>query len=432
MNGLFPEEPEFIVNNSNNSRNMQNQQNMNQNNFNQKNMNQGNYAKVFNSNQNCQIPSQNQNMISYENFDSTGNFFVAPNSNSGGSSKVALFSNSRGNSFQNNSNYQQCYNHNNQNPNYTNNSNQTVPCNCQPITGFSTNFQIEGGSNQNYQPIHNNHQNHQNNNQNCYVNQVNNINNIRQQNNPNNNFKVHSTKNNNYNTNVNKFSKPRQFQSQEYSNNFNFCNNNGFTVQDNTSMDGNYSSTNNNTYVTNNSLNQSQSSNQYIQNINNSNGNHFMPPTSQPMSQEFNMSKNVFNMKELSQNLPVKKISEQEGFNMINNNSINMLNAGKFNSKTMSIVEKKNKDDTKNLTDFLNSLDEDLIDFVRTQKGSRSLQKYLNKITNENLDIIFERLDNRFSDLMVDVYGNYLCQKLVICCSVLQRTVILKSVSFYK
>jgi hypothetical protein len=96
---------------------------------------------------------------------------------------------------------------------------------------------------------------------------------------------------------------------------------------------------------------------------------------------------------------------------------------------TLSISEKKAKDDTKNLVDFLNGLQEDLIDYVRTHKGSRSLQKFLNKITTENLEIILSKLDNKISELMVDVYGNYLLQKLVVSCSPNQRIFILKNIS---
>ncbi len=79
-----------------------------------------------------------------------------------------------------------------------------------------------------------------------------------------------------------------------------------------------------------------------------------------------NFTNNTFQMNELMTEVPnyspQKKYSEG-----LQNNGNNI----KFNSKTMSIMEKKNRDDTKNLTDFLNSLDEDLIDYVRTQKGSR-------------------------------------------------------------
>ena len=75
-----------------------------------------------------------------------------------------------------------------------------------------------------------------------------------------------------------------------------------------------------------------------------------------------NLKFNNFGMSELKKNLvlPPKKFSENS-----------TLEPSKFNSKTMSILEKKNMDDTKNLVDFLNGLDEELIDYVRTQKGSR-------------------------------------------------------------
>jgi hypothetical protein len=84
-------------------------------------------------------------------------------------------------------------------------------------------------------------------------------------------------------------------------------------------------------------------------------------------------------MKNLQNNLPIpytnipNKKFLSENFSNSNNKKLsgNNLLDSKSENKNMSIIEKKKLCDTKNLLEFLNGLDEDLIDFVRTQKGSR-------------------------------------------------------------
>ncbi len=139
----------------------------------------------------------------------------------------------------------------------------------------------------------------------------------------------------------NKFSKPKTYLSQE-------LNNVNFYYKQN-QFNNNPLSVDNPEYIRNNSQIM-QKSNQQTREAINSNCQH-----------NNNQIKDAFNMKEMNFNMdcyPVKKYSEEPKSKL-------------FNSKTMSIVEKKNIDDTKNLKDFLNSLDEELIDFVRTQNGSR-------------------------------------------------------------
>ena len=80
------------------------------------------------------------------------------------------------------------------------------------------------------------------------------------------------------------------------------------------------------------------------------------------------------------------------------------------------------------LDQLMNSLRSNLSSFVRTQKGSRTLQKILDRIPPEKLFVILEQLRGDFSFLMTDTYGNYLCQKLIQCCSAEQRVYILKHI----
>lgn len=59
------------------------------------------------------------------------------------------------------------------------------------------------------------------------------------------------------------------------------------------------------------------------------------------------------------------------------------------------------------------------------------MQKFLNKITPEDLNLFILKLGNEFPALMMDIYGNYFCQKMIQCCSVEQRIDILNYVTLF-
>lgn len=56
------------------------------------------------------------------------------------------------------------------------------------------------------------------------------------------------------------------------------------------------------------------------------------------------------------------------------------------------------------------------------------MQKFLNKISPENLNLFIHRLGSNITVLMIDLYGNYFCQKLFQSCSAEQRIIILNYV----
>lgn len=133
------------------------------------------------------------------------------------------------------------------------------------------------------------------------------------------------------------------------------------SIPENKMSTGSFNNNNNNNKIDNNQIN---------------NQNYYFPPqqnqTSQVKSntdvQSLNNPNEPLNFRETNNffnYIPPRK-TVSENFAMTSSDV-----AQKFNSRTMSIAEKKNRDDTKNLTDFLNSINEDLIDYVRTQKGSR-------------------------------------------------------------
>ena len=91
--------------------------------------------------------------------------------------------------------------------------------------------------------------------------------------------------------------------------------------------------------------------------------------------------------------------------------------------------EKEEKgEEFKDLEELLSAIDCELWLYASSQKGSRNLQKLLNKILSHELDVILEKIKEHFSFLMTDTYGNYFCQKLIQCCSSEQRVFILKNV----
>ncbi len=121
----------------------------------------------------------------------------------------------------------------------------------------------------------------------------------------------------------------------------------------------------------------------------------------------------------LKQNLP-SNFTEQKRSNF----QTKPNKASLFNN-----FEKEEKgDEFTDLEEMLGAIDCELWLYASSQKGSRNLQKLLNKILPHELDVILEKIKEHFSFLMTDTYGNYFCQKLIQCCSSEQRVFILKHV----
>jgi len=102
--------------------------------------------------------------------------------------------------------------------------------------------------------------------------------------------------------------------------------------------------------------------------------------------------------------------------------NLNTVNINSRKHKTSLFNNNQETDDTmSSLTDLLSSLETDLHQFITTQKGSRTMQKFLDRINPQVLDIILERLKDNFAFIMTDLYGNYFCQRLIQSCSSEQR-----------
>jgi len=126
----------------------------------------------------------------------------------------------------------------------------------------------------------------------------------------------------------------------------------------------------------------------------------------------------------------------QEGFN--NNDNIPNLNTSDNYSNQRCTDQKSNfnnnlsssgeLDERSQLYNFVKNLSEELHDFICSQKGSREMQKFLNKITSENLNFLINKIGFNIYKMMTNVYANYFCQKLFQSCSSEQRLKILKYV----
>lgn len=63
---------------------------------------------------------------------------------------------------------------------------------------------------------------------------------------------------------------------------------------------------------------------------------------------------------------------------------------------------------------------------IYNQSGSRFLQKLLTKANKEVIEFFLDEIDSKVNKLMMDKYGNYFCQELLLSCSGTQRLEILK------
>lgn len=71
----------------------------------------------------------------------------------------------------------------------------------------------------------------------------------------------------------------------------------------------------------------------------------------------------------------------------------------------------------------------DIYSICKDQHGCRYLQKVLDERNPEKVEIIFNETKDHVTELMTDLFGNYLCQKLLECVNSDQRTVLVQNAS---
>ncbi|OMJ23105.1 Pumilio domain-containing protein [Smittium culicis] len=108
------------------------------------------------------------------------------------------------------------------------------------------------------------------------------------------------------------------------------------------------------------------------------------------------------------------------------NSSSNLLSSG-LNSNRNN--RKHDADNNKYTNAKIEDLEGRLYNVCKDQYGCRYLQKQLEEGNEKQIKMIFIEITPHFSKLMVDPFGNYLCQKLFEHCNESQRTSILKMIS---
>jgi len=102
------------------------------------------------------------------------------------------------------------------------------------------------------------------------------------------------------------------------------------------------------------------------------------------------------------------------------------------NDNVMKSLFKGDKNDISieeiNFEEYLADQAFDWPDYIKNQKGSRILQKELNTISPDNLELLLQKLCPNMTNIMIDTYGNYFSQRLIQSCSPQQRLEILKAI----
>lgn len=81
--------------------------------------------------------------------------------------------------------------------------------------------------------------------------------------------------------------------------------------------------------------------------------------------------------------------------------------------------------------DCLKCFKGNFLKILKSQNGSRILQKALNKTCIEILTLIFTEIEPEIHELMIDSYANYFCQKFYDHLQLQQKLSFLKQVIYY-
>jgi hypothetical protein len=69
-----------------------------------------------------------------------------------------------------------------------------------------------------------------------------------------------------------------------------------------------------------------------------------------------------------------------------------------------------------------------LHNYLKSQNGSRSMQKYINKCSEQDIDIIIKSIEPHIPALFVDGYANFFFKTLCEICSPRNRVLILSKI----
>ena len=101
-----------------------------------------------------------------------------------------------------------------------------------------------------------------------------------------------------------------------------------------------------------------------------------------------------------------------------------------------SKYEKINVDDINNnnnsnlsIKKLFDMNEQNLYNYIITQKGSRDVQNIIKKVNENDVEILITKIKNYFSDITIDKYGNYFSRKLIQICLPSQRIQLLESMN---
>ena len=139
--------------------------------------------------------------------------------------------------------------------------------------------------------------------------------------------------------------------------------------------------------------------NPYIQFIGNSNTNMNCVSYSNVVIDNNNRDNNV-NRRKPSGNIIKKKMSSP-GI---------AFNTNKFNSYNCQSETQHSKDD---FISFMKTRKNNIIEYLSTQRGAKEVEKILKHSPNECINILLEHINTSLTKIMIHLYGNYFCQKVI-------------------
>ena len=146
---------------------------------------------------------------------------------------------------------------------------------------------------------------------------------------------------------------------------------------------------------------------------------------------KYNSSHNIY--KDLNKSSSPRSVDRGKKSKSKKSQSVNtsMTNSNKKTRKKSSLFQNetnKAENDLRDFQRFCDGLKCELPEYICGQIGSRIMQKYLNKFPSEILTLLIIKLGASLNRIMIDIYGNYFCQKLFNICTSDQRILILENI----
>jgi len=123
-----------------------------------------------------------------------------------------------------------------------------------------------------------------------------------------------------------------------------------------------------------------------------------------------------------------KKSKTNENKDNINKSITEKINALDPNNQNQDLNAQFEIHEDENFENYITRIGENLKYLIKNQKGSRSMQNFLDKIYPEHVNILLDHISSSLKEIMMDPYGNYFIQKLIQSSSLNQRNIIFNTV----